>query len=262
MILEGKTVVVTGVGSGLGSEIVRCAHRDGANVMLAARTQKNLEAVADEVAPTGERIAWKTADVTDGDACDSLFDAAIDRFGRIDALVNVAALDTVFGGIFDTPVDAWRKTFEVNVFGLATLVRSAAEHMKDPGVKGGRSIVLIGSQSSELPGPSQVAYASSKGALMTAMKFMANELGPLGIRVNTVIPTWMWGPPVQAYVRGAAKQRGVTEDEVLAEIVAKMPLGEMPADDDVAEAVVFFCSDRARMITGQSLLVNAGELMP
>ena len=259
MILEVKTVVVTGVGTGLGSEIVRCAHRDGANVMLAARTESNLKKVAEEVAPDGERIAWKTADVTDAAACDALFDAAIDRFGRVDALVNVAALDTVFGGLFDTPTDAWRKTFEVNVFGLATIVKSAAERMQE---SGGGAIVLIGSQSSELPGPSQIAYASSKGALMTAMKFMANELGPHKIRVNTVIPTWMWGPPVQGYIRGAAKQRGVSEDEVLAEIVAKMPLGVMPEDDDVAEAVVFFCSDRARTITGQSLLVNAGELMP
>jgi len=258
LILEKKTVVVTGVGPGLGSEIVRCAHRDGANVMLAARKEKNLKAIATELDPAGERIAWKTTDVTDGAACDSLFAAARERFGSVDALVNVAALDTVFGGIFDTDTDSWRKTFEVNVFGLATLVRSAAEHM----TPGGGSIVLIGSQSSELPGPSQIAYASSKGALMTAMKFMANELGPRKIRVNTVIPTWMWGPPVQGFIRGAAKQRGVSEDEVLAEIVKKMPLGEMPADEDVAEAVVFFCSDRARLITGQSLLVNAGELMP
>ncbi|MEE3329340.1 MAG: SDR family oxidoreductase [Myxococcota bacterium] len=259
VILEGKTVVVTGVGTGLGSEIVRCAHRDGANVMLAARTESNLQSVAKEVSPSGERVGYQTVDVTDAGQCDALMAAAEKQFGQIDALVNVAAFDAVFGGVFDTPDEGWENTFNVNVAGLAKVVRAAASRMKETG---GGSIVLIGSQSSELPGPPQIAYASSKGALMTAMKFMAHELGPHGIRVNTVIPTWMWGPPVQMYIKGAAKAQGIGEDEVLAEIVSKMPLGVMPADEDVAESVVFFCSDRAKTITGQSLLVNAGEFMP
>jgi len=106
-----------------------------------------------------------------------------------------------------------------------------------------------------------MAYAASKGALLSAMFYMAKELGPDRIRVNMVVPTWMWGPPVQMYATWQAKQRGVTEAEVVAEITAGMPLGEIPADEDVAEAVLFFCSDRARMITGQSLMVNAGEVM-
>jgi enoyl-[acyl-carrier-protein] reductase (NADH) len=71
----------------------------------------------------------------------------------------------------------------------------------------------------------------------------------------------MWGPPVEAYVKITAKQRGISEEAVIGEITARMPLGEIPSDGDVAEAVVFFCSDRARMISGQYLMVNAGELM-
>ena len=188
-----------------------------------------------------------------------MVDRTLDRFGSIDALANVAALDNAFGDTFGTDADTWRSVFEVNVIGLATLVKTIASEMK---TSGGGSIVLIGSQSSELPGPPQVAYASSKGAAMTAMKFFATDLGPHKIRVNTVIPTWMWGPPVQGYVKGMAESRGVSEEEVVAEITANMPLGEIPKDDDVAEAVIFFCSDRARTITGQSLLVNAGEWMP
>jgi len=112
-----------------------------------------------------------------------------------------------------------------------------------------------------LPQTPQPAYGASKGSLLSAMYYMAKELGPAKIRVNMVIPTWMWGPPVEAYVAMTAKQRACTPDEVIAEITANMPLGEIPADEDVAEAIVFLCSDRARMISGQSLLVNAGELM-
>ena len=122
-------------------------------------------------------------------------------------------------------------------------------------------MVLVGSQSSFLPLIPQIAYASSKGALMTAMYFMAKELGPDHIRVNTVVPTWMWGPPVQAYVKWQAKERGVGENEIVSEITSRMPLGEIPADEDVAEAVAFFCSDRSRMITAQSIAVDAGEVM-
>jgi NAD(P)-dependent dehydrogenase (short-subunit alcohol dehydrogenase family) len=128
--------------------------------------------------------------------------------------------------------------------------------------QGGGAIVLIGSQSSMLRLTPQIAYGSSKGALNTAMYHMAAELGADHIRVNTVIPTWMWGPPVQGYVKMMAKQRGVSEEEIKAEIVAPMAIKEIPADEDVAEAVVFFCSDRSRMVTGQSLLVNCGEVMP
>ena len=104
-----------------------------------------------------------------------------------------------------------------------------------------------------------MAYASSKGALTTAMYYLAKELGPSKIRVNTVVPTWMWGPPVEGYVDMTAQGTGVSRDEVIAGITKNMPLGEIPADEDVAEVVAFFASDRARMITGQALFVYAGE---
>ncbi|SKT86807.1 short chain dehydrogenase [Mycobacteroides abscessus subsp. abscessus] len=88
---------------------------------------------------------------------------------------------------------------------------------------------------------------------------LAKELGPHKIRLNMVVPTWMYGPPIQLYIGLVAQQRGITQEEVLAELTAKFPLGEMPADEDVADAVVFFVSDRARMVTGQTLFVNGGE---
>ena len=100
----------------------------------------------------------------------------------------------------------------------------------------------------------------SKGALTSAMYYLAKELGPFKIRVNTVVPTWMWGPPVEGYVEMLSSTQGVDREEVIAGITKNMPLGEIPADEDVAEVVAFFASDRARMVTGQSILVNAGEI--
>jgi len=258
MILEDKTVVVSGAGAGLGSEIARVALRDGARVVLGARNAERLEALAKELDASGERVAFAATDIAVAEQCTALAQLAVDRFGGLDAVAQVAALDALFGGVEAAPDDDWRRAFEVNVLGSAHVVRAAAPHMR---ARGGGSIVLIGSQSMYLPQTPQIAYAASKGALMSSMYYMATELGPDRIRVNTVVPTWMWGPPVEMYVKMQAKQRDVPVDDVVSEITANMPLGEIPADEDVAEAVVFLCSDRARMISGQSLFVNAGELM-
>ena len=258
MILEGKTIIVSGVGPGLGLEIARVVLRDGGNVVLGARNEDKLKNLATELDDSGARVAYRRTDITDSGQCDALVATAIDRFGHVDGLAQVAALDTIFGGVRDTSVDDWNASFTTNVLGPVHLVRAIAPKLK---ASGGGGIVLIGSQSSLLPQVPQIAYGAAKGALMSAMYFMAKELGPDKIRVNTVVPTWMWGPPVQGYVSMTAEQQGVPEAQIVAGITANMPLGQIPADEDVAEAVVFLLSDRARMITGQSLFVNAGELM-
>jgi len=258
VILEGKTVVVSGVGPGLGREVAACALRDGARVAIAARTESKLADLAKQLDPSGERVLAHAADITDAASCEALMQAAGDRFGGVDAVVNVAALDTIFGTLESTSDDDWRRSLEMNVLGTMHVARSAVPHLE---ARGGGSIVLIGSQAMWLPPKMpQMAYGAAKGAILAAMYPMANELGPKKIRVNMVIPTWMWGPPVQLYVAWQAKERGVSEEEIKGEITANMPLGEIPADEDVAEAVVFFCSDRSRMITGETLMVNAGEL--
>jgi len=258
MILEGKTIVVSGVGPGLGREVARLALRDGANVVLGARRRERLEAAAKELDPSGRRVAVAATDITDAAQCAALVEAAVARFGQLDGVAQVAALDTLFGGLDEASDEQWSASFATNVVGPVHLVRAAAPALAR---RGGGSIVLIGSQSSLLPQLPQIAYASAKGALHSAMYCMAQELGPKRIRVNSVVPTWMWGPPVQGFVAGEAKRRGVAEQAVVDEIAQRFPLRQIPADEDVAEAVVFLLSDRARMISGQNLLVNAGEYL-
>src|SRR5215216_5947780 len=99
MILDGKTVVVSGVGPGLGREIAAAAAREGANVAIGARTLLYMEKAAYEIDPSGAKVAWEVTDITDAAQCARLAGTATDRFGRIDALVNCAALDAVFGGL-------------------------------------------------------------------------------------------------------------------------------------------------------------------
>jgi NAD(P)-dependent dehydrogenase (short-subunit alcohol dehydrogenase family) len=258
MILEGKTVVVTGVGPGLGGEVAKLVLRDGGNAVLAARSADKLEAFAAELDPSGDRVAQLPTDIGDVEQCRALAQLAVERFGAVDGVVQVAAYDGLLAGLEGTSDDDWHAVLGTNVVGSMHVITAMSEAMGD---RGG-SIVLIGSQSSVLPPVmEQLAYASSKGALRAAMFHLAKALGPRKIRVNHVVPTWMWGPPVQMYVQWQVADRGITEEEAIGEITANMPLGEIPADEDVAESAIFLSSDRARMITGQTLYVNSGEYM-
>ncbi|MFF3245388.1 SDR family oxidoreductase [Streptomyces sp. NPDC002870] len=259
MLLNGKTVIVSGVGAGLGHQIAATVVRDGGNAVLGARTEGNLAKSAGEIDPDGSRSAYRATDITDEAQCEALAALALERFGRIDAVVHVAAWDSYFGGLADADFVTWQGVIDVNLLGTLRMTRACLPALK---VRGG-SVVIIGTQSA-VAAPSQVwqaAYAASKGALTSAMYSLARELGPDRIRVNTVLPGWMWGPPVQAYVQFTAHSEGVPENEVLGRLTERMALPELATDGDVAEAAAFLASDRARAITGQSLLVNAGELM-
>ncbi len=258
MILQDKTILISGVGPGLGTACAMVALRDGANVALMARNLKRLESVASELDPQGGRTVALTADLTDPVTLTAAVDATVERFGQLDGVVSVAADDRGMGAILSVDNERFAAMLTTNVIGTANLVAAAADAMT---TAGGGSVVLIGSQASLKPVKllAQGAYGASKAAMLAGARDMAEDLGPRGIRVNTVVPTWMWGPPVQMYCEWQAAERQMSAEEIRAEIASGMALREMPEDDDVAEAVAFLLSDRARMITGQRLLVNAGE---
>ena len=258
MILKDRTLVVSGVGGGLGREVARLALRDGARVVLAARTESVLEATAKELDPSAERIAYARTDITQAEDCKALVALALKHFETIDAMVQVAAYENVFGGLHEADFERWRRAFDTNVLGTLTLIRAIAPEMKKAG---GGSIVLIGSQSMYMPQLPQAGYAASKGALLSTMYYLAQELGPDRIRVNMVVPSWMWGPPVEGFVKMQAKTEGVPEQTILDGIKRRIPLGEIVPDEDVAEVALFLASERARSISGQTLMVNGGELM-
>jgi NAD(P)-dependent dehydrogenase (short-subunit alcohol dehydrogenase family) len=258
-ILDGKTMLVSGVGSGLGRRIALAAAREGANLALVARNKDMLASVVQEITADSGLAVSHVADISSEEQCQAAVDAVVARVDGLDALVNCAAMDSVFGGVEVTSPEDWQRTLEVNVLGSMRMIRSALDPLRTHG----GSIVFIGSQTMYMaPGEvPQIAYAASKGALLGAMRHLTREVGPAGIRVNMVTPGWMWGPAVQGYVRNMAQAEGVAEEAVLARLTRDMPLQRMPTDAEVAEAVIFLSSPRASGITGQSLLVNAGEYM-
>jgi NAD(P)-dependent dehydrogenase (short-subunit alcohol dehydrogenase family) len=256
--MQDKTALVTGVGVGLGREVAAALLAQGANVVIAARSGDRLEEAATALDPTLERVAAVVADIGSQASCDELAGAAVDRFGSIDALVQVAAREDAFGGVLDADLERWSQAFETNVVGAVHAIRACVPAMK---AAGGGAVVLVGSQSMFKPSLPQAGYGASKGALLSTMYYLADELGPDNIRVNTVVPSWMWGPNVEMFVDFRAKNEGRTREEVLAEITGTFPLRRMTEDGEVADAAVFFCSELSRGITGQNLLVNCGEMM-
>ncbi len=258
MLLSDKTVLISGVGPGLGKACAAAALRDGANLVITARNADRLGELARDLDPTGDHVVACAADITDRLAVDAAVDVAVERFGRLDGVVSVAALDTLMGRLIDVARDDLARVLEVNVVGPANLVAAAKPALEEAG---GGSVVLIGSQAGLRPAPAvpQGAYGASKAALLAAAREWAHDLGAFGIRVNTVVPSWMWGPNVEMYCQWQAAERNTEPEVIRDEIAAGMVLREMPTVDDVAESVMFFLSDRARMVTGQRLLVNAGE---
>ena len=256
MLLEGKVAIVSGVGPGLGRATALALAREGAAVGLAARTEARVVEVAAEIRELGGRALGVSTNVAEPGDCGRIVDAVTREFGALDILVNSAFRGDPGRPFAEADLLKWRKVFDVNVFGSLQLTQAALPHLK---AGNGGSVVFVNSMSARKIRVNEGSYAASKGALLVAVRSLATELAPYRVRVNTVVPGWIWGPNVQTYVDWQVQQRGVSADAVIAEITREIPLGFIPPQEDVAEAIVFFASDRSRVITGQALDVNGGE---
>jgi len=256
VLLAGRIGIVSGVGPGMGRAIACAFAREGADVVLAARSPAALEEAASAVRAAGRRALTVPTDVARAEDCRRLAAAAMAELGRIDVLVNNAFRSAPYDPVESATMDDWRAIFDVNVFGSVQLSQAVIPHMK---AAGGGAIVMIGSMSMRVIEPRFGGYAASKGALVVAAQTMAKELGPAGIRVNTVVPGYIWGPNLERWFEQLAARRGTTPEAVYAEVAARTALGRIPTAADVAEAVVFFASDLSRAVTGQTLDVNAGH---
>jgi len=237
----GRVALVTGGSNGIGRAIVAAFLEEGARVgILDLEEPTAVAGRYDVVAIVG--------DVADPEAAAGAVAAVAERFGRLDVLVNDAAAYPD-APLAEMPVEDWRRVFEVNVTGALVTMQAFARHCTEHG-----SVVNITTGSVRSPRPDGAAYAASKAALETLSKVAAMELGPHGIRVNVVSPGYI-------DVRGwsdAFPDRA--SDELRAALVASIPLGRAGRPQDVAQAVLFLCSDEAEHISGAVLDVDGGSL--
>ncbi|WP_230940456.1 SDR family oxidoreductase [Burkholderia territorii] len=185
---------------------------------------------------------------------------AIERFGRIDALVHCAFVHGTFPEVVDeADLAGWCAVFGTNVFGTMTLAPKFVPHMKRH--KRG-AIVTIDTQAARKPFAGQSGYAVSKRVLAVTAKYLARALGVHGIRANGIHMSWMRDVPPRTHLRPAAAEYGVTQDETIVPIASNIALAKLPADDDCARAALFVASDDANAVTGATLHANGGDFMP
>jgi sorbitol-6-phosphate 2-dehydrogenase len=266
--LKNRVAVVTGAGSGLGKSIAVGLSRAGAIVGLLdidTKSAGQTQAIIKKELPQAQTIVI-SCDVTRQTSVDKAFETLltlpqVKEAGGLDILVNAAGVAPA-GALVDMPVDKWRTALEVNLTGYFLMARAAAKIMIKQG-KGG-NIINISSKSGLEASKDNTAYNATKAGEIHMARGWALELGQYGVRVNSICPgnvfegSKIWNPE---YIKICAKKYGIKPEEVIPYYVDKTALKREIKGQDVADAVVFLCSDKARTITGQTLVADSGQVM-
>jgi 3-oxoacyl-[acyl-carrier protein] reductase len=244
--LAGRTAVVTGGTRGIGLAIARALAEDGASVVVSGRDAARLESAVSELEGLGAAAVGVTADQSKREDCDRLVDAAKERFGRIDVLVNNAGItrDQLLVRMKD---EEWDQVIAVNLSAAFRLSRAVLRGMMKK--RWGR-IISITSIVGVTGNPGQANYAAAKAGLIGMTKSLAAEVASRNITVNTVAPGFI----------ATAMTDALTSEQKTA-LLARVPAGRLGDSRDVAAAVAYLASDEAAYVTGQTLHVNGGMAM-
>ncbi|HEX7097621.1 MAG TPA: SDR family NAD(P)-dependent oxidoreductase [Acidimicrobiia bacterium] len=253
-----RVTVVTGAGGGIGRVIARAFAAQGDDVVLAARRAELLEETKALIESDGGRAVVVPTDVTERASVEDLAKAALDRYGRVDVVVNNSGVTGPSAPLWEIEPSEWDETFAVNVHGVFLVCRAVIPAMIE--ARSG-SIINIGSISGKRPAPGRSPYAAAKAALIGLTRTLAHEVGPYGIRVNSISPGFTEGPRIEWVIARQAEARGVSESEIRAEMTGLSPLGRFTRPDDIAAAAVYLASPEASAVTGVDLNVNAGVVM-
>ncbi|MBN1508379.1 MAG: SDR family oxidoreductase [Sedimentisphaerales bacterium] len=261
--LNNRIAVVTGAGSGLGRSIAVGLAKAGALVALTDVDEKAAQETATVISceKSKGQSTVIPCDVTSEGSVREAFGELLNHWGGLDILVNAAGIAPAYA-LVDTPVDKWRAALEVNLTGYVLMAREVARIMIAQDMGG--SIINLSSKSGLDASKNNTAYNATKAGEIHMARGWALELGEHGIRVNSVAPgnvfegSRIWNPQ---YIRVCAKKYGIRPDEVIPYYVNKTALRREIKGQDIADAVVFLCSDRARTITGQTLVADSGQVM-
>ncbi|HEU4537553.1 MAG TPA: glucose 1-dehydrogenase [Polyangiaceae bacterium] len=246
--LTGKVAVVTGAARGLGRELCRGLAACGARIVAGDRNLAGAHTTAAEITAAGGEALAARVDVADGASCEALVAACVAKFGRLDVLVNNAAIDAIEPALEASP-ENWARVLEVNLTGAFRCAQLAAARMVEQG--GGGSIVNISSVAGAIAVRNLVAYGAAKGGLNQATRVLALELAPHGVRVNAVAPGYLENVMAGAEIEHAdpAKERY---------IATRTPLGRRARLSELVGPVVFLASDAASYVTGAVLYADGG----
>ncbi|MDR0244039.1 MAG: SDR family oxidoreductase [Burkholderia sp.] len=244
--LQDKIALISGAGTGIGAATARRFAAEGARVMLCGRRREPLEQVVRDITAAGGDAAWIQADATDDASIGRAVDATVERFGRLDVMVN-NAVNYTWGLVDQVSTDDWhsclRGTLDVAFFGTRAALRAMKRQR-------GGAIVNLGSVVGLLGSPGLSAYGAAKAGVLNFSRAVALEGAAAGIRVNVVIPGVVWSEGTREALQDDAMREGTAR---------AVPIGRIGEPREVADAILFLASDEASYITGQSLVVDGGK---
>ncbi|MBE1491849.1 glucose 1-dehydrogenase [Plantactinospora soyae] len=243
--LAGKKAVITGGDSGIGRAVAISFAREGADVLISYLNEHDdARETAKLVEEAGRQAVLVPGDVGDAAMCRTIVDRAVEEFGRIDVLVNNAAYQMTHETVEEISDEEWQRTFDINITAMFRLVQAALPHLG-----AGASIINTSSINSDMPRPTLLPYATTKGAIANFTAGLAQLLGDRGIRVNSVAPGPIWTPLIPSTM----------PPEHVEKFGRNTPLGRPGQPKEVAPAYVLLASDEASYISGAMIPVTGGK---
>jgi len=248
----GRVVIVTGASSGIGAATAEAFAREGAAVGLAARRQKEGQAVADRINTSGGRAIFVRTDVSDCAQVENLVEATVSEFGRLDFGVNNAGSEGARAPTGEYPLDEWDRVFGVNLTGVFLCMKYQIPHILDDN-SGGGAIVNVASGNGLVGGAGVPGYIASKHAAVGLTKSAALEYAPLGLRINALCTSSVATPMQDRIFGGDAP-------EIMAKVADMHPSGTISTSEECAGAIMWLCSGAASYVTGYSYVMDGGWL--
>ncbi|SED49705.1 hypothetical protein SAMN05519105_4127 [Rhodobacter sp. 24-YEA-8] len=243
--LAGKVAVITGADSGIGRAVAIAYAREGADVVLAYLSETgDAEDTAQLIRNSGQRCVTIAGDIADAAHCRAIVGKAVAEFGRIDILVNNAAHQDTFDALSEITDEEWERTFAVNIHAIFRLTKAAVPHMGR-----GSAIINTASINADMPNPTLLAYATTKGAIQNFTGGLAQLLAEQGIRVNCVAPGPVWTPLIPASMSG----------DKVARFGANYPMKRPAQPVELASAFVMLAEPMSSYISGATVAVTGGK---
>ena len=245
--LEGQVALITGASRGIGASIATHFAAAGARVVLVSRKREGLEEVAATIQQAGGQALAVAAHTGKAEDIRAAVAAGIERFGKLDILVNNAATNPYFGPMMDVGEEAWDKTFEVNLKGYFLTAREVVNHLQARNAPG--AIINVTSVAALRAAPFQGVYGMTKAAVISMTQTLAQELGGTGIRVNAIAPGL-----VETRFASALLQN----EDIHKHVIERTALGRHAQPDELAGAALYLASPAASYVTGHTLVVDGG----
>jgi NAD(P)-dependent dehydrogenase (short-subunit alcohol dehydrogenase family) len=256
--LEGQVAVVTGGNRGIGLAIARAMAAAGARLAVSSRDAASLGRAAAELTAAGAECLAIPCDVSDPASVDAMTAAVLERFGRADVVVANAGIAGPTAPMHEIGYEQWRECLAIDLDGVYLTFRGFLPGMID---RRQGSLIAISSMTGKRALHGRTPYAAAKMGVVGLVRTLAVELGPHGVRVNSICPGAVDGPRIETVVRNQARAQGITEEQALRQFVDSSPLKRLVQPEEVASACVFLASGAAAAITGEDLNVSAGVVM-